>query len=60
MYDWTSDEKWLAYVAKVAPEPTAAKLEEMRRRWYKVYIDIKFDCTNTTRSNNTIEPQVRQ
>ena len=62
-YDWTCDEKWLPYLAKVTPEPTLAKLEEMKRRWFRVYVDITFNCkkcSTMTPTKREISPKKTQ
>ena len=38
-YDWSANEKWQSYLRGVYPTPPLAKLEKIKRRWYKNNVD---------------------
>ena len=59
-HNWTSDEKWQSYLNGVYPVPPLAKLEKIKRRWYRNNVDKQFDVdftssstTHTAQSSNT-------
>lgn len=42
-FDWTLNEKWQLYLNNIFPMPPRARLEKMRRKWYKDNVDKEFD-----------------
>ena len=42
-YGWEKDKKWHEHLQMVVPVPPPSKLEKMKRRWYKIFVDITFD-----------------
>ena len=45
-YDFEDDENWLIFVSRVIPEPQPDQIKRLKRRWYKIYVDFKFDAEN--------------
>ena len=41
-FDWTSNSKWQDYLSNVYPVPPMARLEKMKRKWYRTNIDKQF------------------
>ena len=52
-YDWTQNEKWQSYLNGVYPIPPMARLEKIKRRWYKNNIDKQFDVDFTVGASTT-------
>ena len=49
-------------MSKVYPEPADAKLAKMKRRWYKIYVDMEFDPEYQTpkeKSTTRIQERVK-
>jgi len=42
-HDWSLDSRWQTYFNNIYPIPPQARLEKMRRRWYKTNVDKDFD-----------------
>ena len=42
-HNWASDEKWQSYLNGVYPVPPLAKLEKIKRRWYRNNVDKQFE-----------------
>ena len=42
-YGWTEDKDWQSYLSNIYPVPNAAKVEKIRRKWYKKNKDPDFD-----------------
>ncbi len=42
-FDWSLNEKWQMHLNNIFPLPPAARLEKIRRKWYKDNVDKEFD-----------------
>ena len=43
-HDWEGDKKWNRHLSMVYPEWSPEKLYRMKRRWYKMYVSMKFSA----------------
>jgi len=50
-YDWQGDKAWQMYMNNIYPMPTAAKIEKIRRKWYKKNKDPEFDVDFNPETN---------
>ena len=42
-HNWSDDKDWQQYLNNIYPMPSSAKVEKMRRKWYKKNKDPDFD-----------------
>jgi hypothetical protein len=42
-YDFANDEKWQSKLKNIYPMPPQAKLDIMKRKWFKANVDKDFD-----------------
>ena len=42
-FDWKNSEKWQQYYCNIVPVPPMARLEKIKRKWFRTNIDKEFD-----------------
>lgn len=42
-YAWSQDQRWHRYLDNIYPMPGPAKLEERKKKFYKLHVDRDFD-----------------
>lgn len=52
-FDWAKSDEWQSWLRNVYPVPPAAKLQQMRKKWYKRNIDKDFDVDYTPASQDS-------
>ena len=56
-YDWSTNENWQAYLKNVYPVPPLARLDKMKRKWYKSNVDKEFDVDFAASSSSSTGAQ---
>ena len=58
-FNFDEDQGWKSFVERIVPEPEDEKLKKMKRRWYKIYHDIKFDTNYDREKKKKVEEEKR-